>query len=352
MIQERLAGNHYECGFRFGSTLAECGNYILEQIPFSIMEERLCFAAACLPVYETYFPEILEEIRGIAEGQRCPAERLQAVLFSMYAMPPACRCSCFAVSNGAEILLGRNSDFLTELQDRNRNVRYCFSDDSHSFYGNTTSFVQMEDGVNEKGLAAGLTSVYPPSGDSGPLIAPGMNAGLLLRFFLEKCASVEEALAWLERIPVSSAQTFTLADAEGEIAVAECFAGGLKVMRPGKEKLRRRAFVCAANFFHSEELRKFHEPGIDTWEAEPRYQTMQRTLETEAGEMGLSDAFDLLAGKKGFLCQYDRMTGKDTVWSVVYDLKRGKIYQADGNPSRCEFVEAAFGNGSMETAGR
>ena len=76
----------------------------------------------------------------------------------------------------------------------------------------------MEDGVNEKGLAAGLTSVYPPSGASGPLIAPGMNAGLLLRFFLERCASVEEALVWLKRLPVSSAQTFTLADAGGKIA--------------------------------------------------------------------------------------------------------------------------------------
>ena len=159
MIQERFVGNHYECGFRFGSLLAERGNFILEQIPFSITEERLHFAAACLPVYKKYFPKILEEIRGIAEGQGCPAERLQAVLFSMYAMPPACRCSCFAVSNGTEILFGRNSDFLTELQDNNRNVQYCFSDGSHAFYGNTTSFVQVEDGVNEKGLAAGLTSV-------------------------------------------------------------------------------------------------------------------------------------------------------------------------------------------------
>ena len=55
--------------------------------------------------------------------------------------------------------------------------------------------------------------------------------------------------------------------------------------------------------------------------------------------MRLSDAFDLLTGKKGFLCQYDRATGKDTVWSVVYDLKRRRIYRAEGNPSRCGFVE-------------
>ena len=106
--------------------------------------------------------------------------------------------------------------------------------------------------------------------------------------------------------------------------------------------MRKQAFVCAANLFHSEELKRFNEPGIDTWEAGLRYQTMQRALEAEAGEMVLSDALDLLSGRKGFLCQYDRRTGKDTVWSVVYDLKRRKIYEAYGNPSRCEFVEAAF----------
>ena len=64
MIQERFVGNHYECGFRFGSLLAERGNFILDQIPFSITEERLQFAAACLPVYKKYFPKILEEIRA------------------------------------------------------------------------------------------------------------------------------------------------------------------------------------------------------------------------------------------------------------------------------------------------
>lgn len=339
MIHERFQGNHYECGLRFGSSLAEYGNYILEQIPFPVTEERIQFAVACLPSYEKYFPEILEEIQGIAEGQKCPEEKLQAVLFSVYAMPPACQCSCFAVANGAELLLGRNSDFLTELEDCNRNVQYRFSDGALAFQGNTTSFVQMEDGVNEKGLAVGLTSVYPPSDASGVLVSPGLNAGLLLRFFLEKCRTVEEALGWLEKLPVCSAQTFTFADAKGKIAVSECFSGGRQVVRPEKEGRKERLFVCATNLFHSKELKRFQQPDIDSWEAEPRYQTMRRTLEAEAGQMRLSDAFDLLAGKKGFLCQYDRATGKDTVWSVVYDLKRRRIYRAEGNPSRCGVVE-------------
>ena len=44
--------------------------------------------------------------------------------------------------------------------------------------------------------------------------------------------------------------------------------------------------------------------------------------------------FEILSGKYGFMCQYDRKKGADTVWSVVYDLKNKKIYRVEGNPSR------------------
>ena len=33
---------------------------------------------------------------GLADGQHCDVHVLQAVLFSMYSMPPTCNCSCFA----------------------------------------------------------------------------------------------------------------------------------------------------------------------------------------------------------------------------------------------------------------
>lgn len=55
--------------------------------------------------------------------------------------------------------------------------------------------------------------------------------------------------------------------------------------------------------------------------------------------MDSAAARDLLAGRFGFLCQYDRSAGMDTVWSVVYDLREETIWRAEGNPSRCEFRE-------------
>ena len=185
----------------------------------------------------------------------------------------------------------------------------------------------MEDGVNEKGLAVGLTSVYPPS------IRPGMNAGLLLRFFLEKCSSVDEVIFYLNRLPISSAQTFTVADASGNLAVLECYCDQVIVLRPIKEK----PYVCATNRFHSDELSLVNTQGIDDWQAETRYQTLVNFLEAHAKEMSLEESKQLLRGEHGFLCQYDRSTGKDTVWSVLYDLKDHQIYRAEKNPIRTDY---------------
>ena len=58
---------------------------------------------------------------------------------------------------------------------------------------------------------------------------------MLLRLMLETCRTVEQALALARRVPIASAQTLTLADAGGAIAVLECNSSRLEVVR------RRRA---------------------------------------------------------------------------------------------------------------
>lgn len=329
MYHVRFRGNHYEIGFRFGTSLAKHNQYLLSHVPFPVTQERKDFARSCIPVYQEYFPEILEEIRGLAEGQLCEPDMLQAVLFSMYAMPPACSCSCFAISDEGHVLLGRNSDFLTELEKLNTNVIYRFSNNSYNFTGNTTAFVEMEDGVNEYGLVVGLTSIYPIT------IKPGFSAGLLLRFFLEKCRSTEDVICRIRQLPIASAQTITVADAKGNIAVIECNSERTEVIRPSGKQV----FVCATNIFNSKKMAALQNLSIDNWQSETRYNTLVQALRKRNGKMNVDTAMNLLAGKDGFLCQYDRATGKDTVWSVIYDLKEKAIYRAEGNPGRKKFIK-------------
>ncbi len=86
MYHVRYRGTHYEAGFHWGSLLRKHQKFILDNMPFAITKDRVDYALSCIPVYEEFYPKILEEIRGLAEGQNCDPEILQTVLFSMYAM--------------------------------------------------------------------------------------------------------------------------------------------------------------------------------------------------------------------------------------------------------------------------
>lgn len=324
MLHAHLRGTHYAMGYDWGHSLARKGHLILEHTPLAPDKARVAYAAACLPIYEKHFPAVLAEMRGFADGQGCDTEEIAAVLWSMYALPPARACSCFAVKTPEGALLGRNSDFFTAMEAWNTNVLCAPADGGYAFTGNTTAFIEMEDGANERGLAVGLTSAPARA------IAPGMNAGMLLRRILETCATVREALAFLKSAPIGSAQTLTLADARGEIAVVECDALGMAVVRPQPGQ----PWVCATNAFH--DLPATPPPDGDDWFAQQRYETLVSALRKSA-PADAAGAQALLAGRQGFLCQYNRAEGRDTVWSVVYDLGRREIFRAEGNPARIPF---------------
>lgn len=328
MYHGRFTGTHYEAGYKWGRLLLKNGKKLDHCPTFELTEDKYAFAGECVREYQRFFPEILEEIRGIADGNEVSAETLQALLFCMYCFEPDHKCTCFAFSTEDEIVFARNSDFLVSLEKLYMNCLYRLKG-SYAFNGNTTAFVQMEDGVNQRGLAVGLTFVYPH------MRKPGLNAGMLLRYLLEKCQTTAEAVRELSRLPIASAQTLTIADKSGEIAVAECNPKELEVIRPRDGE----RFVATANNFNSEKLRPYRNPAIDDWRSDERYQTACDALKSKSDGYSVALAKDILSGKYGFLCQYDRRKNADTVWSVVYDLKRKKLWRAEGNPSRKHFKE-------------
>ncbi len=326
MYHGRFKGSHYEAGYRWGELLYKKGKIISKQHTFVITEERKEFAKKCISVYQEYYPEILDEIRGIADGQRTSYEDMYTFLLSMYCFEFNNKCMCLAIADDKNIIFGRNSDFLVELEKLYMNCLYCL-DNVYSFNGNTTAFVEMEDGVNEYGLAVGLTFVYPKD------IQVGFNSGMLVRYLLEKCKTTSEAVKLVKTLPIASNQTLTIADAEGEIVVIECNSKKVVCIYPE----HGHNFVTTANNFNSKEMEKWHHQNVDDWRSKDRYEAARKALENN--ELSIQLVADVLSGKHGFMCQYNRKEGADTVWSVIYDLKKRKIYRVEGNPGRKRFCE-------------
>lgn len=329
MYHGRFKGTHYNAGYRYGKLLAEHGNVINGCPTFEITDELKAFTHDCLPLYRRYYPEIVDEIQGMADGQGSPLETIANISFPMYCFKPQNHCTAFAISAEDNILLCKNSDFLVSIEKLYMNCLYNL-DGAYAFNGNTTAFIQIEDGMNEKGLAVALTFLYPH------MQKPGLNAGMLVRYILEKCATTDEAITALKELPIASAQTITLADKSGNIAVAECNPVKLEVRYPNPGE----HFIATANCFVSEAMAQFRTPSdVDSWRSEERFATADNALRTRGGDYSLDFCEDILSGKYGFICQYDRRKNADTVWSAVYDSRNLRFYRVEGNPARKAFKE-------------
>ncbi|MGM0216917.1 C45 family autoproteolytic acyltransferase/hydolase [Enterococcus sp. AZ109] len=325
MVQHlKFRGDHYSIGYDWGNYLKTNNVQLLHLIPFENSAERNQFAIDCLPVYRKFSPEILAEIKGIADGQSIPEEALHSVLFGMYCLMPGAHCSSFIVRNEKGCILGRNSDFLTASEDFCLNTYYQLESASgFNFLGNTTSFVEMEDGINEHGLALALTSVAPYK------VQPGINVGMLLRLILEQCKTVNEAVHLIHEIPLAGSGTLMIGDTSQQGALVE--------LSPDKTSVHwlneKNNYLIATNMFNTLEMFELNRLPEDTWQAEERYETLQSCLSEQTAEVDVLSAQKLLAS----VCNYDRRLGRDTVWSCVYDLTTSTIFRADGNPARSAF---------------
>lgn len=305
MYHSRWKGSHYDAGLNYGRILHKNGINPMDDIHLS--RERMDFSKACEPIFQKYYPEILDEIRGMAHGLGIDAGVIAGFLFTMYGFVFDNKCSCLAVAQNGCTYFARNSDFLVSIEKLCDSAFYRL-DHAHAFVGNTTAWTEMEDGVNEYGLACGLTFIYPVK------IRPGFNAGMLVRYILEKCRTTAEALAALERLPIGTPQTITLADRSGDIAVVECNCDRQVVRRPAPGD----HYVCTTNHFISSPMQQYQYDGVDDVHSHERYAVMCKAMAGSGADLEYMQ--QLLSGKLGFMCQYDRKQGMDTVWSTIYRL--------------------------------
>ena len=320
MLSKKFEGSHFEIGKSFGEFCVRNRINLPEIAPFAIDESRKQFAKECYGIYKRYFPEILEEIEGIEQAGNFENGVLSTLLFSMYCIGEQAHCSSFVYQAENGFILGRNSDFLSVLKDLSMHCEYCLKE-NHSFIGNTTAYVEMEDGMNEKGLCIAFTSIVPKK------VKAGFNSGLLLRYGLEKCASVEEFVQAVYALPIASAQTYIAMDQKQAVLI-EC--DGEKV---AVEVLKKEGYLCAVNRFNLPQMQSEALEVADDWQAKERYQTMQRALKKQGKNIAFAKT--LCKGEYGFMCQYEKNSGKDTVWSVIYHGQGMEL--AKGNPQEQEY---------------
>ncbi|MDD3391987.1 MAG: C45 family autoproteolytic acyltransferase/hydrolase [Bacilli bacterium] len=322
MYHPRLKGKYYDMGLHYGEILYKSGQKFNNYIELN--SEQIKFGNEAIKVYEEILPDIMQEVKGLAEGSKTDYFKMATWLITMYGFGNIKGCTCFAFNDNDKIILCRNSDMYPELKKTSESVLYM-PENGYKFLGNTTSFIQIEDGINECGLAVGINFLLTKN------YKIGINTGFLIRAILEKCKNTEEAIKLIKSIPLCSTQNIIIADNEGNLSVVEA--------SPNKVFVRKsKNYIVSTNHFVSTEMKDEFLKTEDNWYlTDDRYNTCIDSLKEK--NKNVDFAIDLASGKKGFICQYNKKLNFDTLWSSIYDIKEMKIFRAEGNPSKTKYKD-------------
>ncbi|WP_442602009.1 C45 family autoproteolytic acyltransferase/hydolase [Paenibacillus sp. KN14-4R] len=327
MYHPRLQGNHFDMGYKYGSLLYSKG--VRFDPVIQLNDDQIKFGSESLSICKNYYPEILEEIKGMAEGVHYPFESFAAFLFNLGVFGEAYGCTCFCFKHGNDIVFARNHDMFSQFKKTTESCLYR-PNNGYTFIGQGDALIGKEDGVNEHGLAVGMTFV------ASKQIKPGFNFLFIVRYLLEKARNVEEAISLLRSLPISTAQNIILADKSGEMAVVECCSQRIVVRRPENED----NFLIATNQFMDPSMSELdHRPESDWYSTQTRYHNVYQSLLKAENRDTLQIAQDILSGKCGFMCQYKKELRFDSLWSFIVRLNDLKILRAEGNPGKTKFEE-------------
>lgn len=330
MDEYEMAGNYYGMGRQFGMRLERDGVSLgsVSAEPVDRREEMIQFASECEPIVETHAPELLRELRGIAD---CTGVDLQAVKSIPLALNADPGCSLVAVSpdhtESDAPLFGRNHDFYPSFRDYSK-LFYASPKDGLASVGCAHNFVGRLDGINEAGLAIGFSGV--PTDE----YAPGFMWPLAVRTVLDTCHTVSEAVSRLADLPHAQNVNFLVADATGDIALVEASPNAVKTIRPDD------GFARATNQFSSESMQRY-QPTASVPADCPRFQRLGDWFHARDTPIGLDDLRTVMGESETGVCwRTDDHDGNDprcTIWSWAMEVGSGSPLLARDSPAETEY---------------
>jgi isopenicillin-N N-acyltransferase-like protein len=349
LAPSEFGGSHFDIGVGYGRDVRQAfgpvvdryaENYIRKHDPGrvrAVKEGMERYLADCAP-------ELLEEMRGIAEGSGVPYEDVlghnlcsfihTALTAGVSGEPARCTSVGFSRSDLGP-LLGKNTDCGDPTPDNLKRFMPMLvwrPSGGLASVGNThMGTVWRHVGLNGKGLALGGSSV---SGEVGGGWS-GLTDGFLGRLFLERCATVAEAVALVERHTfVGQGVNFIVVDEAGDAAVFELSVEGKVVHR-----LDGRGHLFTTNFYASGRLR--HNPGRQEMveNSKGRHDFLSE-LRPPAGEAFTLEQMEGVLrhhGDRGAICQHQDRNRMSTTFSTIALCRERTLLTAWGKPCDAAF---------------
>jgi hypothetical protein len=303
-------------------------------IPAAEHVAGLLSATRFLPAIESRTPELLEEVRGIAEGAAVSFDRILAYNLMdeewWYSQAQGHRhaCSLVAVKGGAgrRTLLAQNMD-LPEVMDGGQTIlRSTAPDGSRTVVLTAAGMIGLT-GCNSAGLGVCVNTLSMLNRSS-----EGLPVAFVLRGLLER-RSLAAAETFLHTVPHASGQHYAVGCGE-DAAGFECSAGSVVASDGGTTR-----------FWHTNHPLTSRD--VDPADADPggsadSHTRLARLAETAPDVESAADCEELLADKKGPLCVAPEA---DHHWltfgSITMELSSPPAVRiAPGPPDRTAWIDA------------
>jgi predicted choloylglycine hydrolase len=316
-----LEGTNYEVGKILGEKMKNVPQFVemqkMQKSPFSKEEE-----IQIIKMFDEYCPGINEEIQGFTD--ELGLDKFQAIYYAMSFLKPG--CSQMVVlptkTENNHVLLARNYEFNDEMEE----LTLCTTKIKGKYAHIGTSMIQFGrgDGMNECGLGVSQTSAGLPvcnfEGGRKPAIV-GLQFWAVIRSVLENCKDVNEAITYVQNMPIAYNINLMVADKMGNAALIESLDGKKAIKRISISTEEQ--FLCSTNHVHLEELKKFEPKSMKN--SVVRYNLINKYLNEK--EKVTPDDLKLLLSTmypNGLCCHYyEDFFG--TLRGMVFDLNNGTV---------------------------
>jgi len=342
-------GGAYERGFQYGEKTKELINRFLNQLYTSYnqlygmsKDQLLMKVRKYIPFTEDYSPEVMNEIRGIADGAgRDIEDIMMAVAYydiSEVRSQIKCGCTSFAVTGqaaeGRETYIGQTWDDCLEFWwEGEINLLVKINCDSGlKLLGYTIPAIPIGAGLNSEGIALCWNSLHCEE------MQVGVPTYVIIREVLQQ-KTIGEALNAVIRARRSESFNFLIADSNGEIYNIEATPNNLDIMYVDE-------YFAHANHFISNKLKIKEDKNLKAMpDTIVRHNRMSKLLRENRGNLNLNRLMEILRDHVNFpwsICKHadkNRRIPFDLTYAAWIILPAKKeIWITHGNPCENPFL--------------
>jgi len=340
-----VGGNWYEMGFQQGEKFKEeikkqfqkfCSREIWEKRGLSLGKVDIVREKILKQVKE-YLPEVIEEIRGIADGAEMKFEEVQLLNFFPDIICSTSQCTNIIFTDGPDgPILGKNGD-LGVSEGNPYLLRKVNSKRGYSYICCTwIGTAWAGDGMNETGLCIGSSSA--PNRREKFNLKESISSYFLRREIFPYYSKVDKVEKKLSQCKIfgKNGANYACLDASGKAIIIEKAGYEQKIRYSDKN------YLFCTNHYLNKELNEISIPRGEKADKNSinRYKNLIEIV-PDLSSFNINNMKRILRNhsNSGAICQHGQENYLQTRISMIMVPRKKLILVADGNPCENEYVE-------------